>query len=660
MMRKGIVCVGRRSLQCVSIVLFATVSAIAQSGATNGEWRYYGGDGGSIRYSPLGQIDETNVKDLRIAWRWKAENFGPRPDFYYTATPLMIGGVLFTTAGARRDVVAIDGATGETLWMFRYDEGIRGLRAPIRPAAGRGVAYWSDGKEERILHVTRGYRLIALDAKTGRTIPAFGNDGIVDLYEGMGGRTPQDGQVTWNSPPVVVGDVVVVGNAFLSLPPTKEFVAGSVRGYDVRTGKRVWIFRTIPRPGEIGNETWKDDSWSYTGNTGVWAPISVDEELGYIYVAVESPTNDNYGGHRLGDNLFANSLVCLDARTGRRVWHFQITHHDLWDYDIPAAPILVDITVDGRRVKAVAQITKQNFVFVFDRVNGQPIWPITERSVPTSDVPGEVSSPTQPFPTRPAAFDRQGFSVDDLIDFTPELRAEAKTIISQFKLGPLYTPPIVAGSNGLKGVLMLPPTIGGANWSGGGVDPETGILYVASASRPGIAAVMNDPRRSTMDYVRAAGVSARTGTAEGCGEMGPQGLPLVKPPWGRITAIDLNSGDHVWMVPNGDTPDCVKNHPALRGVTIPRTGKPDRSGILVTRRLVFAGEGAGLRAVPAYAGGPMFRAFDKKTGEAIAELKLPANQSGVPMTYAIDGKQYIVMAVGGATHPGELVALTLP
>ena len=668
----------------VVLTWYGATPLAGQSGAgAAGEWRYHGGDAGSTKYSPLDQINRDNVKDLRIAWRWKAENFGPMPDFRFQVTPLMVGGVLYTTAGWRRSVAAIDAATGETLWMFRYDEGVRGQRTPVRPAAGRGLAYWTDGTNERILYITRGYHLIQLDAKTGHLVPTFGKGGIVDLYDGLDQPRPSDGVITSNSPPIVVGDVVVVGAALRALAPSEKFLAGFIRGYDVRSGKRAWIFHTIPRPGEFGNDTWENDSWSYTGNTGAWAPMSADPELGHVYVPVETPTNDGYGGHRPGDGLFGNSLVCLDARTGKRIWHFQMTHHDIWDYDLPAAPNVVDITVNGRRIKAVAQVTKQAFTYVFDRITGEPIWPIEERPVPQSDVPGEKASPMQPFPTRPPPFDRQGFFEDDLIDFTPELKEQALKIAAHYKFAPLFTPPIVAGSNGLYGVLMLPAVIGGANWQGAAFDPETGTLYVPSTTVPRFYAVTKNPARSSMNYVpcppagcppppptgndaaasasiaEPAAMSAEA--AQGCGYNGPQGLPLVKPPWGRITAIDLNKGEHVWMVPNGEAPDCVKNHPLLKGVALPRTGKADRAGVLVTKTLLFAGEGGGFRPQPAFTGGPIFRALDKQTGAILWEFTLPANQEGGPITYMVGEKQYIVVPVGTLrTHPAELVALALP
>ncbi|HEV2985888.1 MAG TPA: PQQ-binding-like beta-propeller repeat protein, partial [Vicinamibacterales bacterium] len=402
-------------LGCVAVVVAVGRGASGQAnqgqpGTKNGEWRYWGGDTYSSRYSPLDQINRDNVKDLKIAWRWKTDNFGMKPDFNYQATPLMIGGVLYTTAGSRRDAVAIDAATGETLWIYRMDEGRRGIMAAVRSVSGRGVAYWSDGNEARILHVTQGYRLVALDAKTGRPVPTFGKNGVVDLYEDndqplcssirtrpLPATCIQDGQYGLNSPPLVVKDTVVVGAALLSSPPTKEFVKGYVRGFDVRTGKRTWIFHTIPQPGEFGNDTWENDSWSYTGNTGAWGELSADEELGYLYFGVETPTRDNSGIDRPGDNLFSDSVLCLDAKTGKRIWHFQLLHHGLWDYDIPTAPNLLDVTVDGRRIKAIAQVTKQGFTYVFDRVTGKPIWPIEERPSPQSDIPGEKMPATQPY-----------------------------------------------------------------------------------------------------------------------------------------------------------------------------------------------------------------------------------------------------------------------
>lgn len=642
-----------RAALAFAIGLSLAPAADAQHGTTNGEWVYYGGDLGSTRYAPLDQINRDNVKQLEIAWRWKADNFGPRPDHNFRATPIMVNGVLYTTAGFRRAAVAIDAATGETLWLYRFNEGERGKTAP-RQTSGRGVSYWTDGKDERIIFITPAYFMIALNAKTGMPYPDFGRDGMVDLKEGL--DRPVDlvkDAIGSSSPAIVVGDIIVVGAALPSgsAPPTKEMPPAHVRGYDVRTGERLWIFHTIPQPGEFGHETWEKDSWSFTGNTGVWTTMSADTELGYVYLPTEAPTGDYYGGHRPGNNLFSQSLVCLDIKTGKRVWHFQTVHHDIWDYDLPAAPVLADIVVDGRPIKAVAQVTKQGFTFVFDRATGQPVWPIEERPVPQTDIPQERTSPTQPFPTKPAPFDRQGTSVDDLIDFTPALKEEALKIASSYRLGPLFTPPsLVTKEN--KGTISMPGSQGGANWPGAAFDPQTGYLYVASSMDPAVLGLVHDPKRSNMDYITGRDLKLPRGG-------GPQGLPLFKPPWGRITAIDLNTGEHVWMAPNGEAPDYVREHPALAGIELPRTGRPERAGLLLTKTLLFAGEGAGLFAAFG-GGGNKFRAYDKATGEILTEIELPANQSGAPMTYMLNGAQYIVVAVGARDHAAELVALRLP
>ena len=643
---------GNRRVNAVLAVLSVSAllapSASPQYGAVDGEWRSYGGDTGNTKYAPLDQIDRENVTDLEVVWRWKTENFGARPNFNFQATPLMVGGVLYTTAGARRDVVAIDAATGETLWMYRIVEPPRD-GAATRKGSGRGVAYWSDGTDERILFITRGFRLIALDAKTGRPCPDFGEQGIVDLKEGLD-RIVKGG-VGSSSPPIVVGDVVVVGSTQPPFAAVKEMPPGHVRGYDPRTGERLWIFHTIPREGEVGVDTWEDDSWKYTGNTGVWTLLTADVELGYVYLAIETPTNDYYGGHRIGDNLFAESLVCLDAATGERIWHFQTVHHGIFDYDLPAAPILCDIAVDGRAIRAVAQITKQGFCFVFDRVTGEPVWPIEERAVPQTDVPGERTSPTQPFPTKPAPFEQQGVTVDDLIDFTPELRARALEILNQYRYGPLYSPASILEEDGTKGTLLVPGSQGGPNWPGAAFDPETGIIYIPSQNIPNVIALAEpDPARSNMDYIRTGPMAIH----------GPDGLPLFKPPWGHIVAIDLNTGEHIWSVANGVPPAYIRDHPELQGLDLSQAGQGGRAGPLVTKTLLFVGDGNGLFNPWPEAGGNMFRAYDKKTGEILAEIELPAHQTGVPMTYMLEDKQYIVVAVGAKEHPAELVALALP
>ena len=652
--------------------------AQAQQGATNGEWRYYGGDAGTTKYSPLDQINASNVKQLEIAWRWKAENFGPRPDYLWEVTPLMVGGVLYFTAGSRRDVVAVDAASGETLWMYRLDEGERGDRA-VR-TQNRGLAYWSDGKDDnRIILISGGYHLVVLDAKTGRVIPSFGKDGIVDLTEGLNRDVVRPGAIGSSSAAIVIRDVVVVGAALESgtAPASKANVPGYTRGYDVRTGKLLWTFHTVPQAGEEGVETWENDSWKYTGNTGAWAPLSGDEELGYVYVPVEAPTGDFYGGTRLGNNLFGDSLVCLDAKTGKRIWYYQIIHHDIWDYEPSSPPLLADITVDGKKIKAVALVTKFGSTFVFDRVTGKPVWPIEERPVPQSDVPGERTSPTQPFPTKPLPFERQGITEDDVIDFTPELKAEALKIMGQYRTGPLFLPPSLRDANGKIGSLILPNHTGGANWPGGALDPETGIMYVSSVTNTDVMAVVAaDPKRSDMGYVGYLGAPRPAGAApvgspagghpnfaaEGPPRpnIGPQGLPLIKPPWGRITAINLNTGDHVWMIPNGDAPDLVKNNPALKGIDLTGAGKPERAPLMVTKTLLFSADGSGLFNAGPGAGGKMFRAIDKKTGAVVFEIELPASTTGIPMTYMVNDRQYIVVAIGARGTPAELVALAIP
>jgi quinoprotein glucose dehydrogenase len=709
-------------LPVLAALIVASALVSGQAGSANGEWPHWGADLGSSKYSALDQINRDNVKNLRVAWRWKSDNFGPRPQNNMEATPLMIGGVLYTVAGFRPNVVAIDAATGETLWSYRLDEGERGDRAPR--SVSRGVEYWTDGKQARIILMTRGYQLVSLDAKTGLPDPAFGRNGVIDLYQDFDQPPPQDGVISSTSPAVVVRNVIVIGAAMVggTAPRSKENTKGYIRGFDVRSGKRLWTFHTIPQPGEFGNDTWQNDSWSYTGNTSVWSPFSGDEELGYVYLPVESATGDFYGGHRPGNNLFAGSLVCVDARTGKRVWHQQLVHHDIWDYDLASPPTLINITVSGKPIRAVAQVTKWGYLFVFDRVNGTPVWPIEQRKVEAGTVPGEWYAPTQPHPTKPAPYDRQGVTEQDLIDFTPELNAEARAMLKEYKIGPLFTPPIVNGTNGLRGTLQIPAAQGAALWQGAAWDPETNMLYVPSVTNVTNNVLQPGADRSDMSFIgggggggrgappagargagpgapgapsgagpapngidpeqaaaarggggagaaggRAGGGGGRgpalpplgPGASRGPWGMGPQGLPLVKPPYGRITAYNMNTGDIVWQVANGDTYDWIKTHPALKGVTIPRTGRADEGGIVVTKTLAFAGQGCGLFRGGG-GGGNMFSAYDKMTGALVHELPLPANTCGNPMTYMVNGKQYIVVAVGAQNFPAELVALSLP
>jgi quinoprotein glucose dehydrogenase len=679
-----------RLVPVVGLLFSTPMPLVGQSGAKSGEWRSYGGDLGSTRYAPLDQINASNFNNLEVAWRFKTDNLGPRPEFQYEGTPLMVNGVLYTTAGSRRAVVALAPGTGEQLWMHSEQEGARAAAAP-RQLSGRGLAYWTDGREERILYVTPGYRLIALNAKTGVPVAGFGTNGAVDLKQDDDQVIdPMNGDIGLHATPIVARNVVIVGAAGKTGANPKSFrnVKGYVRGFDVRTGKRLWIFHTIPELGEFGNDTWEKDSWSYTGNTGAWGQISVDEELGLAYLPVEMPTGDYYGGHRPGAGLFGESLVAVDLQTGKRKWHYQLVHHGIWDMDIPCAPILADITVNGRPVKAVAQPTKQGVLYVFDRVTGQPIWPIEERPVPKGDVPGEWYSPTQPFPTKPPPYERTGVSTDDLIDFTPELKAEALELVKKYKMGPMFTPPVVSKLEGP--IALLTRALAGTNWKGGSFDPETHTVFVYSTGAIGSMGLVPPPAGfSDMRYISgnavsgarltggsgssagggrtvaggAGGAAATAATAEGGGDVGGglsvRGLPLGKPPYGSITAIDLDKGEIRWKIAHGETPDNVKNHPALKGVTIPRTGQGGMAATLVTKTLLISGEPrAGVTSTGAR--GAMLRAYDKATGKDAGAVYMPAPEGGAPMTYMFNGKQYIVLAVSGGTYSGELLAFKLP
>ena len=653
----------RHHLVWLLFPVFAAAGLVAQDQTAEQEippdveWTTYGGDLASTRYSPLDQIDAGNFEELEVAWRFKTESFGPEPEFNFQSTPLMVDRVLYTTAGTRRAVVALDAVTGEILWMHRLDEGPRGAAAPRR-LSGRGLAYRDDGANGQIFYVTPGYQLIGLDAATGDRLASFGTGGIIDLKRQMDQELdPVTGEVGLHATPIVTGNTIIVGAAHLpgGSPETKEKPKGYVRGFNADTGERRWIFHTIPTADEFGNDTWLNESWRYTGNGGVWTQISVDENLGMAYLPVEMATGDYYGGHRHGDNLFTDSIIAVDLDTGERVWHFQTIHHDIWDWDLPAAPVLVDITVDGRPIKAVVLPSKQTWLYVFDRLTGEPVWPIEERPVTAGDVPGEWYSPTQPFPTKPPALDRQGFHPDDVIDFTPELKAKAEEVLSRFRIGPIFTPPSVAESEGTLGTIMVPASTGGINWPGGSVDPETGIYYQYSKTELTSLGLINDPDRSNMDFIRGRpeGVSGRDAA------LNVEGLPLVKPPWGRITAVDLNTGEIVWQIPHGEAPDNIRNHELLEGVTLPRTGWPGRIGTLVTKTLVIAGD-AGVFTTESGERGAMLRAYDKDNGEEVGAVYMPSRQSGSPMTYRVDGVQYLVVAISGRGYAGELLAFRLP
>ena len=630
------------------LVLLASGPVVhGQQGATGNEWRAYGGDNGHTRYSPLDQITRDNVGRLRLAWTFRMDNFSSPPELRSQTSPVMANGRLFFTAGVNRAVVATDAGTGEILWVWKNDEGERSRRAPRR-GSGRGVAYWTDGREERVVSVTPGFRLVGLDARTGRQVAGFGRDGVVDLFKEIDPRADLTGTIGNTSPPVVAGDTVVVGPALAqgARPASMKNTKGDVMAFDVRTGRKRWQFHTIARRGEEGYDTWLNGSGEYTGNAGVWTPFTVDEQLGRVYLPVEAATSEYYGGHRPGNNLYSSSLVALDLKTGRRLWHYQLVHHDIWDYDISSPPLLIDITVDGKPIKAIAQPTKQAYVFVFDRVTGQPVWPIEERPVPQTDVPGEWTSPTQPIPTRPPAFDRAGVTENDLIDFTPDLRKLAIEAIRPYRYGPLFIPPsLMDAADGTKGALGQPGNRGGANWNAGAVDPESGYLYVSSVTRPTLLQLVK-MEKTDLNYVATALAPLLPAI---------DGLPLQKPPYGRIVAVDMNKGEIAWQVANGDTPPQIKDHPKLAGLQVPRTGSISHAGLVATKTLLFAGEGDG--------GMPMFRAHDKKTGEILWETQLPAGpQTGLPVTYVHGGKQYIVLATGGSAAtrtPALLVAYAL-
>jgi quinoprotein glucose dehydrogenase len=631
----------RRPIIAAVLAASITVVADAQRGASS-EWRFYGGDAGSTKYSTLNQIQAGNASRLRIAWRWtspdneiaKANQVQPGN---YEDTPLLANGVMYTFTGLGV-IAAINPGTGATIWQLDLETWKLG-RPTNLGFLHRGLAYWTDGTAERLLAGTHDAHLISVDAKTGKLDTKFGTEGKVDLTERLA-FVERIRNYTVTSAPVVVRNVVVAGAGISDGPQNKEAVRGDVSGFDVRTGKRLWTFRSVPQPGEYGNDTWEDNAAEYTGNTNVWSLMSVDEALGYVYLPFGTPTNDYYGGHRLGNNLFAESLVCVDATTGKRVWHFQAVHHGLWDYDFPAAPILGSITVDGRRIDAVMQISKQGFVYVFDRRTGNPVWPIEERPVPPSTVPGEKASPTQPFPTRPPPFERQGFTDDDVIDLTPEIKATAMELVKPYVRGPLFTPPSE------RGTIQLPGNGGGANWSGASFDPETGMLYVPSITSPFLVqiAAPPDPSRSNLRFRRNGQASLATLV----------GLPLAKPPYSRLTAYDMNAGTIAWQIPIGDGP---RRHPLLRDLDVPPLGG-GRGFPLLTSELLFVAHRGGLTGGPKGERElPSLRVLDKKTGREIAKIELPLGPS-TPMTYLHEGRQYIAMAAGGGAR-AEIVALAL-
>lgn len=605
------------------------------------DWAHFGGDIGDTKYSPLDQINARTIKRLKVVWRAPAidpavlsKNPSLRPSNNYRNAPLVVDGVMYISSQLGQ-VEARDPGSGKVIWR---QTAFAGEAEPTTGTASRALAYWGTGAAARIVSV-RGAYLYLLDARTGAVVPEFGNKGRVDL------RDDPKTVFSWSAPaPIVVKGVIVIGGQPIATGTAdinKASLTGDVRGYDVVTGKRLWTFHTVPHEGEPGTESWDNEGWRRGGKSKVWSAFSADEELGYVYLPLSAPPSDYDGRGRPGNALYSDSLVALDARSGKKVWHFQTVHHDLWDYDLPTPPMLADIKVNGRLRKAAIQVTKTAYVFAFDRVTGEPLFPIVETPVPASTMPGEKSSPTQPIPQKPLPFDRQGISEDDLIDFTPALRAEASGILSHYVHGGMFTPPSPAGGpDGKLGTQYLPGWVGGANWTGAALDPQTGVIYIPSVTVPWIG--RDNYRRPPESSLYMDG---------------PQGLPLIKPPYGRITAIDMNSGNHLWMVPNGNGP---RDHPALKGLNLPPLGQAGRAAPLLTKSFLFLGEGdmVGL-SIPKLSGGNMFRAYDKKTGKVVWEADLGAGTTSPPVSYMYKGKQYIVVGVGGVDHPAELVALAV-
>jgi quinoprotein glucose dehydrogenase len=619
------------------LLLAAALTLAGAPGTRMIEWPFYGSDQAGTKWSAAADINRATVSQLETAWSWKTGE-KPLPEFRtqpgsFENTPLMIDNVLYVSTPYNR-VVALDAESGRELWAYdphAYEAG--------QPPNGtgfvhRGVAAWRDGEKLRIFINSRD-RLICLDARTGELVESFGQRGAINLVEGLR-WTVDPKQYTNTSPPIVFRNIVILGNGVADRLAYPKDPPGDVRGFDARTGRLLWTFHTVPQTGEVGNDTWGDDSWKTTGHTNVWAPMTLDERRGLLYLPVSTPSNDFYGGRRPGANLFGESIVCLDAATGVRKWHFQTVHHGLWDYDLPSPPNVVSIRPDGRPVAAVVQLTKQGLVFVFDRVTGKPVWPIEERPVPPSDMPGEQAWPTQPFPTKPPAIAALGVTEGDAFDLTPELRAGALAEIRKLRIGPLYTPPSI------QGTLQRPGIIGGANWGGAAFDQASGLLFVKTSEQAHVARLGKpEPRPSEIeaDYARQGDTSAEF----------MNGIPLLKPPYAHLTAIDLNRGAIAWRIPFGDLPS-LRQHPSLKDVALPESlGSPGAPGAIVTAGgLLFVGGGdAALHAV------------DAETGRELWKGALPRRSSATPVTYrAKNGRQYVVIAVGTRTD-AELVSFAL-
>ena len=667
----------------------------------------YFADPSGSRFSPQDQINAANFNQLQQAWHFKTDNLGGRPEFKLEGTPLEINGTIYTTGGSRRAVIALNAKTGELKWVYGMDEGLRAAVAP-RQLSGRGVSYWTDGNgDERILYITTGYRLVQLDAHTGRPIESFGDHGMVDLkvgaYAGVIGHPGEykqidlvTGEIGLHTTPTVVNNVVIVGSSFKegAQPLEMNNTKGIVRAFDVKTGKLLWTFHNIPQKGEFGYDSWKNNSADFNGNTGVWTGITVDPELNSVYLPVEDPTNDYYGGARPGDNLFGDSLVCVDLTTGKMKWYYQIVHHPIWDYDLSSPPLLANINVNGKAIKAVALPSKQDFLYVFDRVTGKPIWPIVEKPVPQSATPGEETAKTQPVPTKPKAYARNFVTTDDLIDFTPELRAKAVDIIKKnYTMGPLFSPSLLGKKGGPYAVVNISTGGGGTNWPGAGFNPETHVVFAPAANSgvslmglvapppgltdnkylagtqgqpfritggPGFGSATDAPKVSVDQAKLDAIIAEHPEASEGPPPpRSVDGLPLVKPPYGLLTAINLDTGDTLWQVPHGDTPDEIRNNPALKGLNIPKTGQNGNVGEVITKNLVVIGDPQ-ISTQPGHPRGAYLRAYDQKTGQQVGAVWMPAAQSGSPMTYSVDGKQYIIVAVSGGNYSGDYIAYSLP
>ena len=675
-----------------------TTPALADALDTSqGEWPYYTGDIKGSRYSPLDQINADNFEDLELAWSFSTKNLGSRAEYKLEVTPIMVNGVVYATAGTRRTAIALDAKSGELMWMHSMREGLRAGMAP-RQLSGRGLSYWSDGNsDDRVYYATTGYKLVALNAHTGVPINSFGTDGngILDLKIGVvqGNEVQIDlvsGEIGLHATPTVVGDMIIVGSAMKEGMTIDNYnnTKGLVRAFDIRTGKMIWQFDPILRPGQFGNDTWIDNSWERNGNTGVWTQITVDEKNGLVFLPIESPSSDFYGRHRPGNNLFGESLVAVDLATGEYRWHFQVVHHPIWDHDLSSAPLIMDVEVDGKMREIIALPTKQSFIYAFDRVTGEPIWPIPEKEVPVGNVPGEWYSPTQPEPPIELMYGRGKLNLpDDLIDFTPEMRQEALDKLHNWTWdnGGRYNPPIMGEVGGVLGAVNIGATGGGSSWPGASFDPETGIVYAQAQSSSLDNLTLTPPPEgySNVDYIMGRkGQPFRMKYAGGTGqnpdappvvseyedlEAAPvdipsltvDGLSILKPPYGVLAAIDMNEGKVKWQVPHGETPDNIRFHPKLQGMDIPRTGQAAELGVAVTKTMVIVGDQRVTNPGDSERDA-MLRAYDKETGENIGEVWMPAAQWGSPMTYIVDGRQYIIVAVSGGAYPGEFRAYALP